>query len=587
MKKILLTLALAFAGYNANSQVIFAVEAPSSIVGNYEMTYAASGSGWTSIPDMMNPANIVIDTIVIAHDSSPTQDTLMCLGAAANSLSGKIAMLYRGDCEFGLKAKNAAQAGAVAIIIVNNVDGAPIAMSAGAGGTPAGSTVNVPVIMITKAAGALINQRIRAGEKVVGFIGNKTNYYQNDAGTAQSKVLIAPMQAIPLTVAQNPSEFPVALGAYAFNYGSVKQTGVTMTAEVKRNGTSIYTNTSAAFDFVANTATSDSVWIDFPALNPASYSVGTYEITYTINTSVADEYPGDNKVTTSFKITDDMISLVPLKDNGLPTATGGIQPGSPTGNSFTSCIVFRNAHGSRIGARGVYFGIQKNAADGAVTGEEVVVQGYKWNDQFTDVDDPNFGITMLEELGSGSYTFQSDLQDTMLYQAFETPFMMQDNQRYLFCMTTFSADYKVFHAYNTQIKYDQIELTQNQPLSPINNGGEANGWGIGFASRPIPAIGVRTFKASELGIADNKMVETSVYPNPAKETVFISVKGFTGDAQMTVTDVAGKVVINQKVSTDDAGKIKVNMNQLTNGMYVFNLQLADGTVSKFNVVINK
>ena len=29
------------------------------------------------------------------------------------------------------------------------------------------------------------------------------------------------------------------------------------------------------------------------------------------------------------------------------------------------------------------------------------------------------------------------------------------------------------------------------------------------------------------------------------------------------------------------------MNELNNGIYVFNLQLADGTVSKFNVVINK
>lgn len=584
MKKTLLTLALALTGFCANSQVIFSVEEPSSISGNYTMSYASASAGWGSV-DLLDPANVVIDTIVLAHDTSPTADSLMCLSATAGSLNGKIAMLYRGDCEFGLKAKNAQTAGAIAVIIVNNVAGAPIAMSPGSGTPPAGESVTIPVIMITQEAGAAINAQLHSGQVVVGFIGNKTDYYAVDLGTSAAKVLSAPMMAVPHSVAQNPSEFPIELGAYAFNYGSALQTGVTMTATVKKGSTTIYTETSSSFDFVDGTPTEDSVWVDFPDFSPASYTAGKYDITYTINSPVADEYIADNSVTTSFDITDDMISLVPLDENGLPNTTGGIQPGSPTGNSFTSCIVFRSPNGSRIGAQGVYFGISKNAADGDVIGEEVLVQGYKWADQFTDLDDAGLDFASLEEQGSGSYTYATDLQDTILYQAFETPFLMEDNQRYLFCMTTFSADFKVFHAYDTQVKYDQIEITQNQPLAPINNGGET--WGLGFAGRPIPSIGVKTFEAAEAGIAENKIVEASVYPNPAKENVTISVKGFKGDAQMTVTDVAGKVVINKAVSTDDAGKIKVNMNELNNGIYVFNLQLADGTVSKFNVVINK
>lgn len=584
---MLLTLALAITGFSANSQVIFAVQAPLSIEGNYEMSYAQSASGWTSIVDMMDPANIVIDTIVLANDSSPTQDSLMCLTAPSGSLNGKIAMLYRGDCEFGLKAKNAQTAGAVAVIIVNNVAGAPIAMSAGAGTNPNGATVTIPVIMITQEAGAIIRAKIDNNEKVVGFIGNKTNYYDVDLGTSMSKVRIPSVQALPLAVAQNPSEFPVTLGAYAFNYGSDLQTGATMRATVKKGGTTIYNEVSSSLDFIAGTATEDSIWVSFPPFNPASYTAGKYEITYTITPATADEYAADNSVTTYFELTDNMISLVPLDANGLPTITGGIQPGTPAGTSFSSCIVFISPNGSRIGAQGVYFGIQKNAADGDIIGEEVLVQGYKWADQFTDLDDQNLDFASLEELGSGSYIYTADLQDTIIYKGFETPFVMEDDQRYLFCLTTFSSDFKVFHAYNTQIKYDQVELIENQPLAPINNGGAPDQWGLGFASRPIPAIGVKTFPAAELGLVEDKLVEASVYPNPAKETVTISIKGFKGDAQMTVTDVAGKVVIKRDVTTDEAGKVKVNMNDLNNGMYIFNLKLADGTVSKFNVVINK
>ncbi len=586
MKKTLLTLALALAGFSANSQVIFAVEAPASIMGNYEMSYATQTAGWGTV-DLLDPANVVIDTIVIAYDSSPTADTLMCLSAPAGSLNGKIAMLYRGDCEFGEKAANAQAAGAVAVIIVNNIAGAPIAMSPGSGTPPPGEAVTIPVIMITQEAGAIISSKLYSGEKVVGFIGNKTDFYGVDLGSSMAKVMIAPVQAIPLSVAQNATEFPVDLAAWAFNYGSIQQSGVTMTAEVKKDGVSIYNETSAAFDFVGGSSTEDSVWVDFPPFTPASYSVGTYEITYTITPATADEYDADNTIVTSFEITDDMISLVPLDANGLPVSTGGIQPGTPAGNSFSSCIVFRSPNGSRIGAEGIYFGIQKNAADGDIIGEEVLVQGYRWADQFTDLDDPALDFAALEEKGSGSYTFTADLQDTMIYKAFDTPFMMEDDQRYLFCMTTFSATFKVFHAYNSSIKYDQIELAENQPLSPINNGGEATQWGIGFASRPIPAIGVKTYEAAEAGIFETNTVEASVYPNPAKETVTISIKGFKGDAKMTVTDVAGRIVINKTVTTDEAGKVKVNMNELNNGIYVFNLQMADGTVSNFNVVISK
>jgi hypothetical protein len=575
MKKTLLTIALAFTGFCANSQVIFSVEEPASIAGGYELTYAAI-TDW-GVPDMLITSNAVLDTVQLALDTSPTADSLMCDVATPGSLTGKIALLYRGSCEFGEKALSAQNAGAIAVIVINNISGSPVGMGGGAQGL----NVTIPVVMVSDVTGALLKEKLLNGETVIAFIGNKADYYENDLGTANKYLMTTEAQAVPAALALNSTEFPVDLGLYVFNYGSVQQTGATVTAQITYNDATIYSETSNSFDFVAGTATEDSIWVDFPAFSSSAFSEGVYAITYTLTPTVTDDYPADNIITTKFFLTENMLSLARLDANGLPTVDQGSKP-NPQNGSFTTCINYRNANASRIGAQGIYFGTLKNAADGDMIGEEILVQGYQWNDQFNDTDDAALDFALLEELGAGSYTFSEDLQDTMIYQAFDTPFLLQDNQRYLFCVTATSQT--IFLAYDTQTKYDQIELIQKQPIGPIKN---ADAWSLGFEGNPVPAIGVKTFAAAEAGILETNTVEANVYPNPAKDQVIVSIKGYTGDAAMTVTDLAGKTVMNTTVTTDANGKVKVNTAELNNGMYIINLQMTDGTVSKVNVVINK
>ncbi|MBI3750650.1 MAG: S8 family serine peptidase, partial [Chloroflexi bacterium] len=51
-----------------------------------------------------------------------------CAALPAGSLTGEIAVLARGTCSFSTKIRNAQNAGASAVVVVNNVAGAPIAM---------------------------------------------------------------------------------------------------------------------------------------------------------------------------------------------------------------------------------------------------------------------------------------------------------------------------------------------------------------------------------------------------------------------------------------------------------------------------
>ena len=59
-------------------------------------------------------------------------------------VTGKIAVIYRNTCEFGTKALNAQNAGAVGVIIINR-DPEVIEMGGGADG----GSVTIPVVMLS------------------------------------------------------------------------------------------------------------------------------------------------------------------------------------------------------------------------------------------------------------------------------------------------------------------------------------------------------------------------------------------------------------------------------------------------------
>ena len=92
MKKLLLSFGLVLFAANSFSQVICSIEAPVALIGGLQITNPTT---WSA--DMSNPANAVLDTVMIADDS------LAC-SPLINDLTGKIALVYRGTCNFSSKA---------------------------------------------------------------------------------------------------------------------------------------------------------------------------------------------------------------------------------------------------------------------------------------------------------------------------------------------------------------------------------------------------------------------------------------------------------------------------------------------------
>lgn len=110
---------------------------------------------------------------------------------AANTaaVNGKIALITRGVCGFAVKVQNAQNAGAVGVVIQNNVAGSPIAL----GGTS--STITIPSLMVSLPDGNALRARLafrsRGGSGVVGNLGVNTAQYAG-ANTSGRMLMFTP-----------------------------------------------------------------------------------------------------------------------------------------------------------------------------------------------------------------------------------------------------------------------------------------------------------------------------------------------------------------------------------------------------------
>jgi hypothetical protein len=577
MKKLLLTLSVVALAYWSSAQVIVAGVSPTSIIANYPFTWAEPGAWGT--PDFNIPGTFVQDTLMLVDDGSTGTNAQghpvaqEGCNPLVNNLTGKIAVIYRNTCEFGTKAFNAQEAGAVGVIIINR-DPDVIPM----GGGVDGPNVTIPCVMLGNAEGALLVEAMQT-DSVVVFMGNKTGLFANDIGLSRNAALIPKLGAVPALLAQSGTEFNFEIGARVYNPGSSAQTNVSINAKVVGpTGNTVYDNTVTGL----NIASTDSVDVDpsqasnFPQFSLSSYPAGKYTLTYTISLDgVADEYDGDNSISTTFTVNDNIYGYAQLDPTtNLPNPALFYRPAT-NNNTYSICTVIDNPNASRVAAAGVYFAASNTTA--TLAGEEIALYLYKWEDVFTDLNDPAVGFNTLTEVASGFYYFPTDLQSETVYGQFNAAVALDNNQRYLACAQTTNVEVFLGHEGSTNYTWNMDYYLQ--PMSP----GESDGTYTfaGFGADIPNSLGVKLIDVATIGLGENSSVEGNAFPNPATDAVTITIDG-EGVANLTVTDVAGKVVISNAV-TLNAGKANVNIASLNAGIYVFNVALENGKTSQFKV----
>ncbi len=115
-----------------------------------------------STPYGFNPATGAAPTptsgsLPMARTGTPASVDDACVELPAGSLAGQAALIRRGTCGFHVKALNAQNAGAAAVVLYNNTTGA---ISPTVAGTP---PITIPVVAITQAQGIALDGLIAAG----------------------------------------------------------------------------------------------------------------------------------------------------------------------------------------------------------------------------------------------------------------------------------------------------------------------------------------------------------------------------------------------------------------------------------------
>jgi hypothetical protein len=234
---------------------------------------------------------------------------------------------------------------------------------------------------------------------------------------------------------------------------------------------------------------------------------------------------------------------------------------------------------------GMYLTPHADTATVPLAGTEIFINAFQWDDGWVDLNDPNYqfdpatgdAFQNLNLLSIGTHYPVSDNEvDQPAWVPFQTPVALQSDVRYLFCIQTFDPA-NISFGYDNALDYGANYSIIAQPVSPLLVDGEwyAAGWaGVSATSMVL--------HQSFVGIDENNQLQGNAFPNPAQDRVTLSVNT-SGDAQLQVLDVAGKVVYNTSVVIVN-GQVDVNISDFASGAYVFGLTDQNGQSAQFSVV---
>lgn len=138
--------------YGAESVVI---TAPAAVAGSY-----VSREGNLSLNNRLWKRGPITGQVVFYNDSvGGTHFGCDTSKLPLDPVAGKIALMNRSTCAYNLQVRSAQKAGAIAVIIVNNVAGNPVQMTL----TSLDNFITIPATMISQADGAKIAAQLSSG----------------------------------------------------------------------------------------------------------------------------------------------------------------------------------------------------------------------------------------------------------------------------------------------------------------------------------------------------------------------------------------------------------------------------------------
>ena len=92
-----------------------------------------------------------------------------------------------------------------------------------------------------------------------------------------------------------------------------------------------------------------------------------------------------------------------------------------------------------------------------------------------------------------------------------------------------------------------------------------------------------TFTTDESSLSDvENTIEVNLYPNPAKEKVYLETKGFENEAKAMLSDLQGRILKEIEINSE---RIEINLNTLSSGVYY--LKVFDNNSTKTIKIIKE
>ncbi len=228
-------------------------------------------------------------------------------------------------------------------------------------------------------------------------------------------------------------------------------------------------------------------------------------------------------------------------------------------------------------------------------GAEILINVYEWASPWTDLNDPTYWGTSASQdpwvelyfvHNEGYYPSSNDETGLPAYAPFSTPFLLNNDTRYLFCLNSY--DTNVVFGFDGDINYDGNQWVRATPISPIKAEDANNqpAWYVGgWNSVSALSMSLNVSTTSQAGIKeDEQELSGKVFPNPSSEVITIAVNG-SGKAVITATDLSGREMYNHDHHFEN-GKSALDISNLSDGVYLFNIELEDGRSTQLSVVKN-
>lgn len=594
----------------------FSVNTPASLSGMKKVTIAPWGDQ-AVVPIINKPVVAGIDSLAI----NPLTN--------AAAVNGKVCLLFRGSATFRQKADYAENAGAIALIIVNNISGSPVGM----GNTGTGN-VGIPVVMVSDVDGQAINNALNAAQTVTVSLGSW------NLGGAHDLALLGSFQSAPhamvipkAQLAKGASSQPYknfTAGAIV-NFGTSTETSVAVSDSViwtptGGSGTTVHTGGYS----VSSITPSDSVKFGFGGSTtsyslPAPTTTGTFTYKYRINYPGPDATPEDNVYQNTMTVSDSIF----CKSNydfvkGRPSVSLSIQPANVT-TDFSLGPVYYVADGG-YAARKIQYSLSKNSVP-TLDGEETYGLIYKWTDGATGgVLDSFIQAPELKLVGYGFMTplttadsvfgdISLNIRDAV---SPSKPCILDSNSWYVTLaqgtMNTFVGVDESISYFTRAYEQSQVFGYQEHPMALYTDfytslASETNA----IVTFPFAGNGYYVDSsffdrfyytpAVALHLSKNKVSTTpppgavghigepgvfAVYPVPATDLFTVDAKfnSTMKDVKYRLLDISGKLVYKLDRGSLSSDKVSIPTSGLSSGIYHL-LIIADGSSAVREIVIRK